>query len=180
MTVTSPEPLRLLPVPRVDPPYDDEIEPPPPLVEGSLALAYPTSGWADAVPLRLVPPARGPVDFGPVVTSPADLPAARPWTVRFAQAVVEVLAGARSAAQLSRYASLEVLEHLERASGRLGSRPGVPRATCPRVASVHVSEPLGGVVEACATVDTGRRRRAVALRLEGIDGHWQCTALQVG
>ena len=50
----------------------------------------------------------------------------------------------------------------------------------PLVRSVHVSEPADGVAEACAVVDTGPRRRAVALRLEGMDGRWQCTALQLG
>lgn len=183
MSVTEspapPPPLRLLPAPRVDAPYDDELEPTPPPVAGSLALAFP-SPWPDPIPLRLVPPAGGVGDFGPVRTPAAELPAPRPWTARFAQAVVEVLAGARSAAQLSRYATLDVLEHLERATGRLGSRPGAAPARTPRVTSVHLSQPVGSVVEACAIVDTGRRRRAVALRLEGVDGHWRCTALQVG
>jgi hypothetical protein len=182
MTQTAsadPAPLRLLPVPRIDPPYDDEIEPPVPTVAGSLALAFPPP-CSDAVPLRLVPPAAGPAEFGPTRSDPATLIAPRPWTARFAQAVVEVLAGARPAGQLSRFTSLDVLEHLERAVGRLGGRPALAPPPCPRVSSVHVSEPCRGVVEACAIVDTGRRSRAVALRLEGIDGHWRCTALQVG
>jgi hypothetical protein len=45
---------------------------------------------------------------------------------------------------------------------------------------VHVSEPADGVAEACAVVDTGPRRRAIALRLEGLDGRWRCTQLQFG
>jgi hypothetical protein len=48
------------------------------------------------------------------------------------------------------------------------------------VSSVHVSRPSGGVAEACAVVDTGERRRAVAIRLEIRAGAWLCTDLQVG
>jgi hypothetical protein len=48
------------------------------------------------------------------------------------------------------------------------------------VGSLHISEPRDGVAEVCAVVDTGVRKRAIALRLEGIDGQWRCTALQVG
>jgi Family of unknown function (DUF6459) len=90
-----------------------------------------------------------------------------------------VLAGARPAGQLSRVATLEVLQLLERGAGRLGGRPGLPPQR-PVVGSVHVSEPRDGIAEACAVVDTGPRKRALALRLEGIDGHWRCTAVHVG
>jgi hypothetical protein len=48
------------------------------------------------------------------------------------------------------------------------------------VRSVRVSEPHDGVAEVCAVVQQGPRCRAIALRLEGIDGRWQCTALQIG
>ena len=48
------------------------------------------------------------------------------------------------------------------------------------VRSVHVSEPVDGVAEVCAIVQQGPRCRAIALRLEGIDGRWQCTALHIG
>ena len=81
--------------------------------------------------------------------------------------------------QLGGVATLEVLALLERNAGRLGARPGA-RAQRPVVGSVHVSEPRDGVVEACAIVDTGARKRALALRLEGIEGQWRCTALQIG
>jgi hypothetical protein len=91
-----------------------------------------------------------------------------------------VLVGARSAAQLSRFATLDVLHQLERATGRLAGRPGAPAVRSPHVASVHLSEPRERVVEACATIDTGRRRRALAMRFEGRDGRWQCTALELG
>jgi hypothetical protein len=172
--------LRLMPVPAIDPPYDDEVGPRVPHIEGTLALAFPPADGS-GLPLRLVPPAAGDDDagFGPQRTGRAALPDPRQWSRRLAQAVVEVLAGARSAAQLSRFASLEVLQHLERATGRFTDRRG-DQVRRPVVASVHVCEPRDGVAEACAIVDTGRRRRALAIRLEGVDGRWRCTALEIG
>jgi hypothetical protein len=105
---------------------------------------------------------------------------------RLAQAIAEVLAGARPPGQLSEVATPLVLGQLARGAGRFGGTPGVtpPR---PVVASVHLSEPVPGVVEGCAVVVTGARRRAIALRLELAPrgGHaarpaWRCTALRVG
>jgi Family of unknown function (DUF6459) len=174
----GPRPLQRRPVPRIDGPYDDErLEPAAPLVDGSLALAFPPPTRV-SVPLRLVPPAGG-VAGGAPLTRRDLLPDPRPWTARLAQAIAEVLAGARPPGQLSRAATLDVLQLLERAAGRLGGRPGrpVPR---PVVSSVHVSEPRDGVAEACAVIDTGPRKRAMALRLEGVNGEWRCTALHVG
>jgi hypothetical protein len=172
-----PSPLILRPVPRLDGPYDDEgHDPVPPVVEGSLALAFPLPSRV-AVPLRLVPPAGG-VD-GPVGASQEVPSDPRPLTARLAQAIAEVLAGARPPAQLAQVATLEVLHLLERNAGRLtGHRGGPP--TRPRVASVHVSQPRAGVAEACAVVDTGPRRRALALRIEHHGGQWRCTAVHIG
>ena len=117
MTVTTLDPtstqvvrrLRLLPVPPLDGPYDDEPhDPVAPVVEGSLALSFPPPGRA-TVPLRLVPPAAG--DAVPV--APIPRPDPRRWVARLAQALAEVLAGARPPHQLAEVASLEVL-HLRR------------------------------------------------------------------
>jgi hypothetical protein len=170
------------PVRRVDAPYDDEItDRDVAVVTGSLALRFPPPVRA-GVPLRLVPPAGPGFDEDdedrPRRTGRADLPHPVPWSRRLTQAVAEVLAGARPASQLARFATLDVLAMLERGVGRLGSGPGDTRR--PVVASVHLSEPRDGVAEVCAVVDTGPRRRAIALRLEGLDGRWWCTALQVG
>ena len=172
MTVgaTTVSPLRLLPVPPIDPPYDDEREPVVTTV-GALALAF--SPATDALPLRLVPPAVPRQDRG------VALPSARNWATRLTQAIVEVLVGVRPAAQLSQFTTLDVLHQLERWTGRLTTRAAQP-AQSPRVVSVHVSEPREGVAEACATFDTGPRRRAFAIRLEARTGRWQCTAFELG
>jgi hypothetical protein len=173
MTPTRPT-LRLLPAPDIDPPYDDlpydESSRTRPMTDGTLALAFPAE--PHALPLRLVPPAAArPSGDG------RGLPDARAWAVRLTQAIGEVLAGARAPGQLNRYTTWEVLQHLERAACRLG-RWRVPGR--PMVRSVHVSRPTPGVVEVCAVVDTGNRRRALALRLDARDDTWLCTALQVG
>jgi len=188
----SERPLRLLPAPPTDPPYDDELGAAALVVDGALALAFPPPSMS--IPLRLAPPALE--DEGEERLTPrASLPDPAALAHRFAQAVVEILAGDRPAAQLSRYATLDVLDQLERAVRRRSARsiaaaqarpggrstapaPAVPAR--PRVTSVHVSEPADGVAEACAVITAGARRRALAFRLEGLDGRWQCTALQPG
>jgi hypothetical protein len=169
-TALAARPLRLLPAPDSNPPYDDERRHDHP-VDGTLALAFPPVA---VLPLRLVPPAQaaGPAaDDGP--------PEPRAWTARLAQAMVEVFVGARSAAQLSPFATLDVLHQLERATGRLGAGPG-QRTRRPHVRSVHVSHPRPGVAEACAVLDLGVRHRAIALRLDERRGRWVCTALHLG
>lgn len=173
--MTSPS-LRLLPAPRCDPPYDDEHPSPIPVIDGALALAFPPTG--PSVPLRLVPPAdSGGEETTEGPTARAALPDPKHWIGRLAQAMAETLAGARPAGQLARFTTLDVLDDLERWTGRLRTGSGV--TTRPVVASVRVDEPADGVAEACAIVDTGARRRALALRLEGMDGRWRCTAFEL-
>ena len=191
MTVT---PLRRLPVPASEPPYDDERNgyherPGVPTVQGTLALAFLLPSGVPSTPvappeLRLVPVRpeaeedADALDFGPQPTGTAELPEARGWAGRFAQALVEVLAGDRPLAQLVRWTTTGVYDEV---SG-LVAGPGVARSDASRgvVRSVHVSEPADGVVEICALVRRGARSTAVALRLEGLDGRWQCTALELG
>lgn len=105
------------------------------------------------------------------------------WAGRFTQALVEVLAGDRPLAQLTRWTSIEVYADLQRrvlvtvapAAGR--RRPGSGTAGVRRV---HVDEPGDGVAEIAAVVRSGSRCRALALRLEGVNGRWVCTALELG
>jgi hypothetical protein len=106
------------------------------------------------------------------------LPDPRPLTRRLAQAIAEVLAGARPASQLSSHATLPVIRMLERNTGRLGG-VGMPQHR-PIIGSVHVAEPCEGVVEACAVIDIGGRVRALALRLDAANGQWRCTAVRMG
>jgi hypothetical protein len=114
-----------------------------------------------------------------VTSTPSSPPDPRPWTRRLAQVIAEVLAGGRSPNQLCDVASLDVVRLLERRYGRFGVAPGTA-PTRPIVRSVHVSEPQYGVAEACAVIATSSRVRAIALRLDAVNGQWRCTALQIG
>ena len=119
-------------------------------------------------------------DFGPQRTPRALLPAPTPWAGRLVQAIVEVIGGARPVAQLVRWTSTDVYDSVRRRSRYLAVADDGARRVGSIVRSVHVVEPADGVAEVCAVVQHGSRCRAVALRLEGVDGRWQCTALQLG
>jgi hypothetical protein len=190
-----PSPLRRMPLPHCEPPYDDELGLSPadwsPVtggttagVQGTLALAFVLPTGLPAVPeppadLHLVAFEDLDVDeFGPRPTRRAALPAPRTWAGRVVQAIVEVLAGVRPATQLVRWTTAEVYEEISsRVLAHSGETEGPPRGV---VRSLHVSEPADGVAEVCALVWRGARSTAVALRLEGMDGRWQCTALELG
>jgi hypothetical protein len=179
--------LRLLPAPPCEPPYDDELPAPRALhavsggsrdTAGATALASAPPG--PAVVLRLVSgqaPAR--LDDGgePNPRTPlTQLPPSRPFAHALVQRLLEVLAGLRPLSQLQRDTSFELFSELEQAlPGR--HRPTGPRPTRRDVRSVHVQEHEDGVAEVCATVRRGGRMSALALRLEGVDGTWRCTAL---
>jgi len=157
--------------PRLEPPYDDEIQGP----RLWLVPAQPELPFDEPAPRRF----ERPVDFfDPQPTSRFNLPEPEPWAARFVQAVLEMLVGRRPAAQLQEWTSPPVLAGLTVAAGRRRwSAPGLPP---PIVRSVRVGEPADGVAEVCAVVQRGRRYLAAAARLEGFDGRWRCVALHLG
>jgi hypothetical protein len=112
---------------------------------------------------------------GPPRTRPRPNPRIR----QFAQAVAEVLAGARPVGQLEDAVTLDVLAVLGRAAGRLGRSAGRPTRR-PVVRAIHVDTPAPGVAEAAVVIDTGMRVQAIALRLEASGGRWRCTDLALG
>jgi hypothetical protein len=161
-TITAPRPVRLRPVPPLEPPYDDELA-------TVIALpAAPTLPFED-------PQSSETTDFAPQPTRRADLPDPTRWAGRLVQATLEVLAGRRPLQQLMPYTDERVYIQL---TGRLRRRTGP--SSPPMLCSVHACEPRDGVAEVCAVVRHGGRVRAVAARLEGFDGRWRCTALQLG
>jgi hypothetical protein len=116
--------------------------------------------------------------FGRLPTARDDLPDPSGFARRFVIAVIEAATGRRAAAQLGSHTSPGVQAGLLRDAGRI-SRLG----TAARPATLHsmrLTEPADGVVEAAATVRVGPRYRAIAFRLEGLDGRWRCVRLQIG
>lgn len=98
---------------------------------------------------------------------------------RLVQALVDVMAAQRPARQLAGWTTGDVqaqLQHLaaHAAEASASDRRGWHRH---RVMSVRITLPADGVVEASAVVRNARRGRALAIRLEGLDGRWRCTAL---
>jgi hypothetical protein len=118
-------------------------------------------------------------DFDPLPTATRDLPDAERWARQMVQVIAEVLCGQRPATQLLRWTVPEVYDQV-RTRTSAPRRPGTAPPRGPRVGTVRVCEPADGVAEAAAVVHGPRRARAVALRLEGLDGRWRVTVFQAG
>jgi Family of unknown function (DUF6459) len=167
-------PLRLVIVPTPQPPLEDERLP--------LRLVLP--GIASPRPAHRPGPrpagltsVRPDDDFGPSWSLRADLPDAQDAGRRLIICTLEALSGRRPITQLQPMTSLRVFTALVE-----GRRPRwCAQGTAPLlVGRVHVCEPVDGVAEVSAVARRGGRAHAVAARLEGIDGRWRCTALQIG
>jgi hypothetical protein len=168
-------PLRLVVVPTPQPPLEDErlplrlvlpgvVAPRPAHRPGPRPRAGRTVGRPDD-------------DFGPSWSIRADLPDARDAGRRLITCTLEALAGRRPLTQVQPMTSVGVFTALIE-----GRRPRwCAEGTAPLlVGPVHVCEPVDGVAEISAVARRGGRAHAVAARLEGIDGRWRCTALQIG
>jgi hypothetical protein len=90
-----------------------------------------------------------------------------------ARAVVEMLSGQRPLAQLRVHCAPEIY-------AGLAERPVLTHQGLPHVLTVRVCEPADGVAEVSAAFRRSERVRALAFRIEGVDGRWRITALQVG
>lgn len=105
------------------------------------------------------------------------------FATRFAQALVEVVGGDRGVYQLMRWTTDEVYEELYQRSSVLKQGPGRDprlRRLRAQVRSVHLSCPLPDVAEISIHVRHGHRSRAIAARIELIEGRWRCSAIQFG
>ena len=138
-------------------------------VQGTLALDYGSAVQSTRTPdLRVLPGDR------------AELEA---FAHRFASAVVEVIGGDRGPSQLLRWTTERVYADLQRRSALLArTTPGDRRVRRLRsqVRSVHVFCPSPEAAEISVHVRHGERSRAIAARIEHLDGRWCCTALQFG
>ena len=177
--------LWLVPVPDPDPPAFEGSRPEsficpeqPPL---PLLYLLPTGLPAEPEPPEPIALLEDPF-FAAQPTRTADLPDPVTWTGRLVQGLVDVLSGERPPGQLTRWLTPGVLAAVN-AHANASNRADVTvrrLRTRRRIGSIHVSTPTDGVVEACAVIVGTKRSRAMALRLEGLDGRWRCTALDVG
>jgi hypothetical protein len=110
-------------------------------------------------------------EFAPEPTSTQDLPELSSWCKIFARNVLEIYAGRRTPAQLTKAFHHRIFIEL---LSKSGSEKEVGH-----IRKLHIDEPLDGVCEATVTVRYGDRLRALTFRFEGVDGRWLCTALSL-
>lgn len=150
--------------PRLDPPCVDPPCVDPPWVDP------PTGGHAaDVVPID--------------VRERAEL---EEWSLRYAQAVVEIVSGDRPVAQLVRWHTRAIHLELARRAG-IVARAGVHQAghgrgrrpvVRPHVVSARTCFVAPGIAEVSIRVRHGERSRAIAARFEHQGGRWLATALE--
>jgi hypothetical protein len=119
------------------------------------------------------------LEFGPELPKTLPLASPKQFIASIATAVNEVIAGVRSVEQLHGVLNEHVFESLKRrAISRAQARHKVGRA--PKVAPTDVvrvryQSPAEGVIESVVVLSTGRRAKAVAIRLEGVHNIWKAT-----
>ncbi|HET6210304.1 MAG TPA: Rv3235 family protein [Jatrophihabitans sp.] len=167
------------PAPLREPPFEDEQRAEPPSRRlGPNDRPLPLPGPSPEAPsrLRLAVLAEDRFDARP--TGRLELPEPAAFARRLLIAVIETATGRRSAGQLSQHTTLAVQAGLARDAGRISRLGTMSRPAA--VHSVHLTEPADGVAEVVGVVRVGPRFRAIALRLEGLDGRWRCVRLQIG
>ncbi|WP_439591491.1 Rv3235 family protein [Microbacterium sp.] len=121
--------------------------------------------------------------FAPQRTSAAALPDPEPFVRNLTRGVLEVLAGVREVDQLARWLTEDAFRRLvtrANLAARARSARGVPaKRPVHAILSLRQQSPADGVVEAVAVVQGPARTRAVAIRLEGMDGRWRATSLAI-
>lgn len=119
--------------------------------------------------------------FAPQRTPSTALPSPEAFVRNITRGVLEVLAGVREVDQLARWLTEDPYRKLmtrANLASRARSARGVPaRRPVHQIMSVHLSSPADGIVEAVVVVRGPARTRAVASRLEGMDGRWRATSL---
>jgi Family of unknown function (DUF6459) len=156
------------PAPRREPPFDDELE---------ILGAAPVGRLDQQLPFA-AEPGRRPALF--LVRDPSPLPDPSRFGHGLLTGLIEVAAGRRPHQQIARMLSPTISRGLRADLDRRlteGRPHWIGRAIVRRVRS---SSPAEGVAELSATVQSGGRVRAVALRLEDRHGVWCCTRLQWG
>ena len=119
--------------------------------------------------------------FAPQRTPSTALPDPEPFVRNLTRGVLEVFAGVREVDQLARWLTEDPYRKLvtrANLAARARSARGVPaRRPVHAILSVHQSSPADGVIESVVVVQGPARTRAVAMRIEGVDGRWRATSL---
>jgi len=119
--------------------------------------------------------------FAPQRTSSTALPEPEPFLRNITRGVLEVFAGVREVDQLARWLTEDAYRKLTTranlAARARSARGVVAMRPVHTLLSVHHSSPADGVVEGVVVVQGPARTRAVAMRLEGMDGRWRATSL---
>lgn len=119
--------------------------------------------------------------FAPQHTSSSSLPEPEPLVRNLTRGILEVFAGVREVDQLARWITEDAYRKLVTRSNlasRARSARGIPaRRPVHTILSVRHQAPADGVIEATVVVQGPARTRAVAMRLEGMDGRWRATSL---
>lgn len=170
--------VRLVEIPDAAPPYDCETH------GAGCPAARDQAGAADLATVAEEPSAAlVPTALAPTAST-AGAGAAGAWPRQFAQVMVEILAGVRSARQIVPLATDRVRAQIRHLGPILAAdrRPVIKR--------VLTSRPAAGVVEMTVVVSAGSRSRALAMRLEHVAGRpsapglperparWLCTELE--
>jgi hypothetical protein len=159
--------ITVRPAPRREPPFDDEIT--DLRLVGPLDRALPFDPWPGQL-------SSDHIWHSPRPSGRGELPDPEIWGRRILIGVLEARAGRRSAHQLAPFLSPSIQAALARDASRPRTSNSAPRA----IRSIRVCEPADGVAELAAVVQVGARFRAIAARLEGLDGRWRCVRLQIG
>jgi hypothetical protein len=112
-------------------------------------------------------------DIGIRHTPARNLPRAAVASRTFAAALLDIMTGRRADRQLRPHCAPTVFGGLQTLTAAMPDEPGT-------VLRLHVSEPADGVAEVSASFRRDARVAALAFRLQGIDGRWRLTDLQVG
>jgi hypothetical protein len=119
--------------------------------------------------------------FAPQRTPSTALPDPEPFLRNLTRGVLEVFSGVREVDQLARWLTEDPYRKLvtrANIAARARSARGIPaKRPVHAILSVHHSSPADGVIEAVVIAQGPARTRAVAVRLEGMDGRWRATSL---
>ncbi|NYF15890.1 hypothetical protein HDC37_000702 [Microbacterium sp. AK009] len=119
--------------------------------------------------------------FAPQRTSTEALPDPQVFIENLTRGVLEVFAGVREVEQLARWLTEDAYRKLltrANLAARARSARGVPaKRPVHQILTIRHSSPADGIVEGVVVVAGPARTRAVAVRLEGMDGRWRTTSL---